>query len=559
MLRYNPEEAWYDEEFDESGDFSDYGQSVEDDEAAKWLETNFPEQIEQVEVEEPTKGRKKEPSSKQPVTRKTVLVFPDDDEVIKLVLEIEDKFSQDEDLLYLVQSRPRNPEARSARLRQINTILRKSKRFDRLMALYTPFVDAPVVKEIYKIGTGKGEEGKTARILQQSGEFGDFVLQMRAEVFAALASAIARGTFTQDRDRPSIDGQWYDAQVEDIPKRVRTWIYSTAKNRVLKWLDRRVRLAKSGLATQFLVGEDIEKVSASGQEAFDPRTSVTEQERQFGEIEAQRRIDRFSVDQARKIKSAGLPRRLKEGLTQDQQDVLQLRVAGFTYEEIAETTGLPRGTVGRIVKEVRELIEESVGIRLSQRLSEDELIAAAEAGVDSLEEAGVRLLVGAEAEKQLVNDILTVFPKDMLQMFLDGTKETMQLEAEAAVRSAFERLGTTYEEFENASAGEQRRLSDLLKTQGITPTIGAHAAGRIESSEVKAAFREKVLDSIRRGRRGRPARKNDGGFDSLIYRALGQYPMLIVETPDDVRDSFQRGFIDKDQADCCLWVLCALS
>lgn len=536
MLRYNPadDDLWYGEEYSDDNDgFGADDFESADDAAAQWLAENYPERVEEVES---TSGKKLSLAKKK-------IVFPDDNEVIQLVLDLEEKFSQDERLLELALSRPSTPEGRSERLRQINLLLGKSKKFAQLMALYEPFVDAPIVKEIYRIGLGKGEPGRTARILQQSGDFPEVVMQLRAETFVALASAIARGTFTQTREAPSrYSGQYYEAEVEDIPKRIRTWIYSTAKNRLLKWMDRRVRAAKVGLSGEFLEGEGIEKIQA---ETF---SGGVEQEEQFALQDAQRRIDAFSVGQARKIKNANIPALLQD-MTEDQKDVLQLRVAGFSYEEIAQSTGIPRGTVGRLLKEVREIVEESAGIRLSQKISEQDLLAAAESGVATLED--VRVLVGVEAENQLVNDLLSVLSKDQAKTLLELVKAQMQGEAEIKVENAFRRLSTTYAKFEKASPEEQRRLLELLPSQGVTAKVGAHASGRIEASEVKAVLREKVLDAMRRGRRGRPPRKNDGGIDYLIYQALAAYPMLIVETPSDVHYALEEGMIDEDQARDC--------
>jgi transcriptional regulator len=196
-------------------------------------------------------------------------------------------------------------------------------------------------------------------------------------------------------------------------------------------------------------------------------------------------------------------------LPEPERTVFKLRVLGRTYQEIADQTGLPRGTVGRVIKEVREEIEKEIGLQLTLDVSD-------------VTQGTTKTLVGVEAQNQLLKDLLSLAtPAEKKQLF-DATRESIQEAAKKKIENAFVRLGTSYEEFSGMSKDRQARILGQLGTQGVTNKDGAHASGNIQESEVMAQLRNAVIDAVRRGKRGRPPRKNDGGISALIYQLLGR-------------------------------------
>lgn len=492
----------------------------------------FEDELADVEADLDVLARRK----KQKGIEQKQLEPPDDEEVVALVVQLTDTVLGDPKLNTLLFSRARNETTRSERRRAVNQALGRNRAYKRLQEIYTPFVVAPIVRFLSRYGEGTEGEGKTARILLRSGLWDETVQEITADVFLAFLKALASGTFLLDRESPTHKGEYYEAQIEDIPLRIRTWIYSVAHNKVHDWMTRRMR-RKQEVA---IGGEAFELAEAS-------MATEAAQEEQLMAQETERRIEAFSVKQARQIADSNLAD-VFAALTPEQREVFKLRSFGLTYDQISARTGVPLGAVGRMIKEVREEIEQALGFQLRQATAADlkalqgiseqpkkpkegaarktirrgELKKEKSTAQAEPEVSPVSSLVGTAAEQKLVETVLSLATSKERRELEDAIREKMQESAEQKIRDAFSRIGSSYEEFSEASRDAQARLFSGLERVGVTRADAAQAYGQITTSEIQARLREAVIDAIRRGKRGRPPRTNDGGISYFIYQLIAR-------------------------------------
>lgn len=464
-----------------------------------------PSSVEEVEeaIEASKEEKRKKPRKRKP-KEKIKLVLPDEERVISLVIDVTNKLLENEELRERLLSRARGEESRSERRRDVFKTLRGPayKSYAELQEIYRPFIEAPVRRFFYNHG-----EGQTARQLHKAGRAKEAVDEIISDVLIAFLRALAKGTFLLERETASHTGEYYDADIADIPTRIRTWLYGVAHNKTHDFFTRLFRESRELVAEEAQLDEaDDDEIGGGSGSSF--REEESEQFFRLEEEERSRLLSAASIKQARTIRDSGLQEALA-ALPEPERTVFKLRVLGRTYQEIADQTGLPRGTVGRVIKEVREEIEKEIGLQLTLDVSD-------------VTQGTTKTLVGTEAQNQLLKDLLSLAtPAEKKQLFA-ATREGIQEAAKKKIENAFIRLGTSYEEFSGMPRGQQAKILGQLGTQGVTSEDGAHASGNIQESEVMAQLRNAVIDAVRRGKRGRPPRKNDGGISALIYQLLGR-------------------------------------